>query len=187
MPLLNSLVLRIIWGPREAWLAVRSADPGWQRSLLGHAAPLAFIPALGWPLGDALDPAGPAAVASASSLAAAAITTFVLCLATVVVVAGAIYALAPEFGAPRHWNRAVAVAAYSSTPVLLAVPLLASATLTILFIASLFHACLLCGLGLQRLVGCRGEDAAMYVAAVGFVAGIAGLVLGGLSSAVGIL
>jgi len=39
----------------------------------------------------------------------------------------------------------------------------------------------------QRLLGCRSEDAALYVAAVGFVSAIAGLVLGGLSSAVGFL
>jgi hypothetical protein len=71
--------------------------------------------------------------------------------------------------------------------VLLASPLLASAVLTILVIVALFHACFLCGIGVRRVLGCRGEDAAMYVAAVGFVSVLAGLLLGGLSSAAGIL
>jgi predicted permease len=80
-----------------------------------------------------------------------------------------------------------AIAAYSSVPVFLASPLLASPTLTILVIAAFFHSCVLCSLGLRRLLGCRSEDAAMYVAATGFVSGVAGLILGGLSGAAGIL
>ena len=81
----------------------------------------------------------------------------------------------------------MAVAAYSSVPVFLASPLLASATLTILVMCAFFHACVLCAMGLRRLLGCSSEDAPMYVAAAGFVAGLAGMLAGGLSSAAGIL
>lgn len=158
--------LRLLWRPEQAWDAARSAAPGWRRTLAGVGAPLALIPAVTWP---------------------AFATTFVLCLATLLLVAAAIHLLAPLFSTERNWDRAVVVAVYAGTPVFLAAPLLTSAVLTILFIAAFFHACFLCGIGLRRVLGCPGEDAAMFVAAVGFVSALAGLVLGGLSSAAGIL
>jgi hypothetical protein len=159
--------LRLLWRPEQTWDAVRSAAPGWRRSLSAIVAPLALIPAVSsWPSSG---------------------SAYAFCVATVLVAAAAIYALAPVFSAERNWDGAVSVASYSSVPVLLASPLLASATLTILVVLAFFHACFLCGIGLRRVLGCRGEDAAMYVAAVGFVSGVAGLVLGGLSSAAGIL
>jgi hypothetical protein len=165
--LLNSPSLQILWRPEEAWDAVRNAVPTWHRSLFGLVAPLALLPAIAWPIGYGA-------------------VTFCLCVTTVCVVAAVIYALAPLFSTARQWDGAMAVAAYSSVPVFLASPLLAWATLTILVVVAFFHACMLCAVGLRRVLGCR-DDAAMYVAAVGFVCGIAGLVLGGLSSAVGIL
>ena len=165
---------------------MRAAAPRWQRSLFGLAAPLSLVPAIAWPIGHALDPIGPDG-ASARSLAVSSGTTFAFCLAAVLVVAAASYALAPVFSVARHWDRAMAIAVYSAVPVFLASPLLASAVLTIVVIAALFHACFLCSIGLRQLLGCRNEDAAMYVAAAGFVSGAAGLVLGGLSSAAGIL
>jgi hypothetical protein len=164
---LNASALRLLWRPEQTWDAVRTAVPKWQRALSRIVAPLALIPAIAW-------------WPSFGS-------TFAFCIATVLLVAGAIHVLAPLFSVTRDWDRAVAVAAYSSVPVFLASPLLASPTLTILVVAAFFHACFLCGIGLRRLLGCRSEDAAMYVAAVGFVSAVAGLMLGGLSGAAGIL
>ena len=185
-PKLRIPALRILWRPEEAWEAVRAAAPCWQRSLFGLAAPLSLVPAIAWPIVHALDPIGPDG-ASARSLTVSSGTTFAFCLAAVLLVAAAIYALAPVFSAARNWDRAMATAVYSAVPVFLASPLLASAVLTILFIVALFHACFLCAIGLRRLLGCRSEDAAMYVAAVGFVSGFVAFVLGGLSSAAGFL
>jgi hypothetical protein len=168
LSLLNSPSLRILWRPEGAWDAVRAAAPAWHRSLFRVAAPLALVPAIAWPIGYG-------------------VITFGLCLATVFLVAAVIYALAPVFSAARHWDRAMAVAAYAGVPVFLASPLLASPVLTIVVIVAFFHACFLCSIGLRRLLDCRSEDAAMFVAAVGFVSGLAGMVVGGLSSAAGIL
>jgi hypothetical protein len=81
----------------------------------------------------------------------------------------------------------MAVAAYSSVPVFLASPLLASATLTIVLVVAFFHACVLCATGVRCVLDCPSGDAAMYVAAAGFVSAVAGMVLGALSSAAGIL
>ena len=113
--------------------------------------------------------------------------TFFLCLATVAIAAAAIHVLAPHFSAERHWDGAMAVAAYSSVPVFIASPLLASATLTIVLVVAFFHSCVLCAIGMRRVLGCPSEETAMYVAAVGFVCGLAAMILGGLSSAAGIL
>jgi hypothetical protein len=158
--------LPLLWRPEQTWDALRSAVPKWQHSLLGIVAPLALIPAVAWP-----------------SFA----VTFSFCVATVLMIAAAIWLLAPVFSAQRNWDRAAAVAAYSTVPVFLASPLLASAVLTILVVVAFFHACFLCAIGLRRVVGCPGEDAALYVAAAGFVSVLAGLLLGGLSGAAGIL
>jgi len=180
-----NLLLRILWRPDEGWEAVGAVNPGWLRSLFGVVVPLAVLPALAWPIGHALDPIGPDA--TAHSLTASFALTFAFSVAAVIVAAAAIYALAPVFSVRRHWQHAMAVAAYASVPVFLASPLLALPTLTILVVAAFFHSCVLCGYGLRQLLRCRSEDAALYVAAAAFVAGLAGLVLGGLSSAVGIL
>ncbi len=180
------LKLHILWRPDAAWQAVRAAEPGWRRSLFGHVAPLALLPAISWPVGHALDPIGPQAL-EVAALAVSFAVTFLLCVATVVLAAAAIHLLAPVFGVARRWDAAMAVAAYASTPVLVAAPLLFSAVLTIIVVVAFFHACVLCSQGVRHVLGCRGEDASLYVAAVGFVSGIAGLILGGLSGAAGIL
>ena len=180
-----NLLLRILWRPDEGWEAVRTLDPGWLRPLFQVVIPLAVLPAIAWPIGHAVDPIGPDA--TGRSLTALFAITFAFSVGAVVVAAAAIYALAPVFSVQRRWRHAIAVAAYASVPVFLASPLLASPTLTILVVAAFFHSCVLCSQGLRRLLRCRSEDAAMYVAAAAFVAGLAGLVLGGLSSAAGIL
>jgi hypothetical protein len=177
--------LPILWRPADAWGAVAAARPGWRRSLFGHAAPLALVPALAWPIGHAVDPIGPDV--ATRSFPVSFVATFLMCLAAVALVAAVIHALAPVFEVRRQWDAAMAVSALSATPVLLASPFLASAALTILVVVALFHSCFLCGLGVRRLLGCASEDAAMYVAAVVVAASLAGFLLGGLSSAAGIL
>ncbi len=184
--MLSFPLLRIVWRPEEGWQAVLAVHPGWLHSLFSQAVPLSLLPAVAWPLGHALDPIGPQAV-SVASLAASSIATFGLCVATSLLGAAAIYVLAPLFEVRRQWDRAMAVATYSATPLLLAAPLLVSATLTILVVVALFHSCLLCSLGLQRLLRCRREDAPMYVAAVAMAVVLSGLVLGGLASSIGLL
>jgi hypothetical protein len=179
-------LLRIVWRPEQGWQAVLAFHPDWLHSLLSQAVPLSLLPAVAWPLGHALDPIGPQVV-SVASLAASCLATFGLCVATVLLAAAAIYVLAPFFEVQRQWDGAMAVAAHSATPLLLASPLLVSATLTILVVVALFHSCLLCTLGLQRLLRCRRDDAPMFVAAVAMAVVLSGLVLGGLASSTGLL
>ena len=183
---LKNPFLSIVLRPGAGWEAVRAAPPRWHAALLYHVAPLALLPAIAWPIGHALDPIGPQALAPAWFAGSFAMT-FGFCIAAVALTAAALHALAPFFGAARHWDRAFAVAAYSSTPVLLAGPLLVSAVLAIVAVVAFFHACALGALGVERVLGCRGEDAAMYVAGAALLSGAGGLALGALCGIAGIL
>jgi len=174
----------ITFRPDGAWRALRAADPSWIASLLRHALPLSLLPALAWPLGQAWSgelPWVPAAVV------ASLVSSVLLIFASILVLAAAFYLLCPFFDMPRAWPRSVAVAAFASTPVLLAGALLVIPGMIVASVASLIHSCALCYLGVQRVLGCRESEAAFFVAAACMLALVGGLLLGGLCSAVGLL
>jgi hypothetical protein len=97
------------------------------------------------------------------------------------------FLLAPVFGVARSWDRSIALASYASTPVLLSWFLLLYPPLAVLPIAALLHCFALCYLGVQQLLECRESEAAMFVAAAWVFSIVGGMLLGGLSSAAGLL
>ena len=111
----------------------------------------------------------------------------VLTLATVLTIALAIYALAPFFEARRSWDCAIAVAAYASTPVLLAGALLFVPILVIASVGAFLHALVLCSVGMNVLLGCPDSDCPAFVASVAVASGAASMALGALCSAIGLL
>jgi hypothetical protein len=178
----------MVFTPSSEWTVLASAVPSWRASLFGYVLPLALFPAALWPAGQmASDSPPPGWTASAPQFASAFTTTLALALASVVLLAAAFYVLAPVFDVRRSWDRSMTVAAYSSTPVLLAAPLLVSPVLAIGTILGLFHGLALCYLGLQEVQRCRESESALFVAAASFCSGLALLVLGGLCSAAGVL
>ena len=108
-------------------------------------------------------------------------------LAAVTILALALFVLAPWFEAARSWDRAMAVACYASTPVLLSWFLLLFPPFAVLPIVALLHCFALCYLGVQQLLECRESEAAMFVAAAWVLSGIGGMLLGGLCSAAGLI
>jgi hypothetical protein len=170
--------LDITLRPTAAWQAIRTVKPRWTRSLLGHALPLALLPATAWPVGQSAS--GSAAVFSFAS-------TLVFSLASVVLFALGVYVLSSFFEAERDWDRSMAVAAYASTPVLLCGALLVIPLLVIASLAGFVHFLVLAHLGLQRVLGCRADDAAGFTAASCLFAAVASMVLGGLCSAAGLI
>lgn len=160
------------------------ADPPWSATLLRYLLPLCALPALAWPLGQAWSGELPWA---AAKLAPAFFGTATAALVSIVVLAGAFYLLAPFFDADRTWRRALAVAAYGSTPVLLTGALLVSPVLIVACVASLVHCCALYYLGVQALLGCRESDAAFFCAAAAMLSIVGGLVAAGLCSAAGLI
>jgi hypothetical protein len=176
--------IAITFRPVGAWEAIRSADPGWTRCLLGHALPLALLPGAAWPVGQALSGDLPW---SAAALWASVLSTVGFTLASVVLLAIAFYALSPFFVARRRWRGCLAVAAFASTPVLLAGALLVMPVLIVASIVACIHCFALCYLGVQRVLGCPEHEAAFFVAGACMFALIASLVLGGLCSAAGLI
>lgn len=157
---------------------MRAANPRWTRTLARYAAPLALLPAIAWPIGQ-----GASGWAAAVSFA----STLALSLASVLLFAAGAYALASFFEAARDWDRAVAVAAYASTPMFACGALLVVPVLVVASVAGFVHCLALAYLGMQTVLGCKETDAAAFTAGAGLFALVAGLVLGGLCSAVGLI
>jgi Yip1 domain len=170
--------------PGAAWEAVKEADPSWTASVLRHALPLSFLPALAWPLGRVASGELPWA---GGAVGASFLSTVLLSLAAILVFAVAFYLLCPFFDMPRAWHRSVAVAAFASTPVLLVGGLLFIPGMIVASVASLVHCFALCYLGVQRLLGCRESEAAFFVAAAAMLSLVGSLLLGGLCSAAGLI
>ena len=170
--------------PAAAWAQLRAADPPWSASLLRHALPLSLLPAVAWPLGQFWSGDLPSMRAG---VAGSVVSTVLLTLAAIVVFAAAFYVLAPFFNAPRVWRRCVAVAAFGSTPVLLAGALLVVPAMIVACVAALIHCCALCYLGVQQVLACRESEAAFFIAAAGMLSIVAALLIGGLCSAAGLI
>jgi hypothetical protein len=144
---------------------VRAARPGWLASLGVQVLPFALLCAIAWP----------------------GMRTILILLAAVIILASTLFVLAPWFQAARSWDRAMAVACYASTPVLLSWFLLLFPPFAVLPIVALIHCFALCYLGVQQLLECRESEAAMFVAAAWVLSGIGGMLLGGLCSAAGLI
>jgi hypothetical protein len=157
--------LSIVFRPTSGWRAVRAAQPRWLRSLLAQALPFSLLSLLTWPKA----------------------ATVPLCLAGVLLLGLAFFALASWFEVRRSWDRSLAVAAYASTPVFLAWPLLVAPQLAVVAVVGLLHCFALCYLGVQLVLDCRESEAAMYVAAAWVVSAVGGMLLGGLCTAAGLL
>ena len=175
--------LGILIAPTATWRVLRAADPSWAQSLLGYALPLALLPSVAWPLGQSFAGAAPA-LAGPAAIALGFATTLLLTVACTVLLALGIYLLSGFFGVARSWNRATAVAAYSSTPVLLCGALLVVPLLVIASVGGFLYGLALCSIGLKAMLGCREEDAAAFVAGAGFFLGASSMALGALCSAI---
>jgi hypothetical protein len=176
--------LGILFRPQATWRRIRAADPPWGRSLLGYALPLALLPSIAWPLGQSL---ADGTRGSAAALVAGFTATLVLSLASVLLLALGIYLLSGFFEVARSWNRATAVAAYSSTPVLLCGALLLNPILVIASVGGFLYGLALCSIGLQEMLGCKEGETAGFVASAGVFLGASSMALGALCGAIGLL
>jgi len=176
-------IVGIVLRPSGSWATLRTATPRWTRSLLAHALPLALLPAIAWPVGQSL--VADSGISGWPGIAGGFVATLLLTLACLLLTAAAIHVLAPFFGVPRHWDRAVAVAVHASTPVLLCGALLFVPVLVVASVAALIHALVLCSLGLRIVMGCKEEDCPAFVACIAMLSGAAAMGLGALCSAIG--
>ena len=177
--------LAIVFRPRATWESLRRGQATWDSSLLHHALPLTLLPAVAWPVGLYMQ--GSPLVSGAGAMASAFASTLLLTLACLVCTAAAIYALSAFFEARRDWNAAVALSAYSATPVLLAGGLLFMPVLVVAGILALLHALVLLSVGAEVLLDCRSSDCPGFVAGVALASAMASMALGALCSAIGLI
>jgi len=187
MRLVNRAYL-IVVRPRSEWDAVRAENRPWWSVLLGYVLPLSFLPAVGWATGLALTGMSPTdAGPLGSTFAGSVLLTVLLLLVSVVLLALAFYALAPMYDAERHWDRAVSVAGYGTTPVLLAGVLLVMPVMVMASMVAMLHNFVLYYVGLERAIGCKQSVAAEYLALSCLLAAIASGAVGAAGGALGIL
>lgn len=179
MPLIG-----IVFRPTAAWERVRALDAPWTRPLLRHALPAALVLAIAWPIAQAAIGTLPR---DGATLAAEVATIALLSLAAVVALAAGFHLLGPLFRVPRRWNRAVAVAAYATTPAFMGGALFAIPFLAALGMVAFLHCFALSYLGVQQVLGCREPDAMGYAVAAWVFGGLAAMLLGALCSAAGVL
>jgi hypothetical protein len=157
--------LAVIYRPTRTWQALRAERPGWVRSTALQVLPLSLLCALPWPF----------------------VSTVLLVVVSVLTLALGFFALSPWFDVPRSWDGSVAVASYASTPVLVAWGLLLFPPFAILPIVALLHSFALGYLGVQEVLGCREEEAALLVAAAWVFSAVGSMLVGGLCGAAGFL
>jgi hypothetical protein len=184
MPIPSHPIVSILFRPAAAWDALRTANRPWSVPLLRHVAPLALLPAVAWPVGQVGSGVLPA---QPGTLLGAFGATFAFSVASVLLLALALYAVSPFFRCQRRWHRCFSVAAYASTPVLVSGALLFIPMLLIACFAAFAFFFVLCDMGVKQVLGCREDEADSFVVVACVLAAIGSMALGALCSAAGLI
>jgi Yip1 domain len=177
--------LRLIVSPAREWEAVAAAELPSGKVLLGYVVPLSAVPAVAWMIGLAIFGADlgfrdeDVVPLTFGRILYSGTVTLAASILSVLALAAAFYLVAPMYATPRHWRRALAVAAYGTTPLWVAGVLLVKPGLVIVGLVAFLHCCHLYYSGLQRVAGVKRGDAAEYVAISLFLVTIASVVVGG--------
>ncbi|MGH8764448.1 MAG: Yip1 family protein [Burkholderiales bacterium] len=160
------LLLRV---PDAEWRAIARESPSPAHVMTRFVLPLACIPAACWSLNlllngqaGALD--APAQPVGAAQLAEGMLLTYAGTVLSILLMAAAIFVLAPLFSGPRAWRPCLQVAGYGSAPLLLAGALLTIPELAVAMVLAAFHSMYLVYGGLKRVHGVKDDQAAEYVA-----------------------
>jgi len=167
---------------------LRREDASWVRTLSSHVLPLALLPAVAWPVGQALEGRLPDFDATPlAALAAAFGATFLATVASVIALAAGLWLCEGPAGVVRNWSRSMLVAAYAGTPVLLSGALLFLPVLVLASLIAMLHCFALCHSGARDVLGCPATVADGFTAASIVVAFAVTLAFGALCGAAGIL
>lgn len=186
---LKRAVRMVLW-PNDEWRAISNEVPRPLALLTGFVVPLACIPAASWSVGLAVF-GGKGVVArdstspSVGEIVNGGLQALMGSVASILLVAAALFVLAPLFARPRNWPRAFQVAVYSSSPVLLAGVLLILPDLVFALMVAAVHSFYLQYLGVQYVLGAKEGDAAEYVALVIVLVIMGSTLLGALSAMTG--
>lgn len=176
---------RMIVAPTAEWKIIAHQRVRTVAMLASYVMPLALIPAAGWSLGLAkFGVAGQAGV-EAKALIHGALLAFVGTLLWIGLSAASMALLARVFGAGRDWLRALQVAAYSATPVMLTGCALVWPDLLSVLVIAFFHSLYLQYGGVRYVLNVKESQAAEFVALSTVTLMVASTVLGAIATALG--
>ena len=175
---------RLMSAPAAEWRTIAADPPAIRTLMLGHTAPLSAVTALAWATGAIL---APLRQGVSLPFAVIALTTFLLCLVSILLQAGAIALLLPMYDRRRDWHRALVVAAYAATPILLCGILFFVPTLVIVIAIALPYAGYLLFVGAHEVLGVGRGDAAEFAVASMIVMTAASFALGALLGALDLI
>ena len=178
-------VKNILFQPKAEWEVISTESTPAAELYKGYIMPLAAIgPAasiIGMSVvGISMPFVGTFRVPITSAIAQA-VTSYVLTLVGVFIIALIIDALAPTFGGEKNQEQALKVAAYASTPSWVAGIVMLMPMLGILGLVAALYGLYLLYLGLPLLMKAPQEKAIPYTAVVVVVAVVVMIVIGGLS------
>ncbi|CAN0119991.1 unnamed protein product [Phaeothamnion confervicola] len=159
--------VRLTAAPENEWRAIRNEAPRAGSVLALFVLPLSLIPAASWSLGLLLygnDAGGSHTELDSIQIVRGGLVAYLGMVLSIGLCAASINIVAPLFACRRDWPRALQVAAYSASPVLIAGLVLLVPNLAYVLILPFFHSLYLQYAGLQHVLGVRERDAAEYVA-----------------------
>ena len=156
----------ILTNPAREWAVIDAEPLDLGKLLVGYVLPLAAIGPIASMIGWSLFGFGGILRISMGSLITMAITSFIMTVIGVFVLAWVINALAPTFNAQQSMPQAIKVAAYSSTAAWVAGIFNIIPALSLLAVIGGLYSLDLCWIGLPILRKAPPEMAATYVIVV---------------------
>ena len=155
----------ILTNPRQEWAAIDAEPLDLGQLLVGYVLPLAAIGPIASIIGWSAFGFGLFRI-SMGTIIGMAITSYVMTIIGIFVLAWVINALAPTFGATQSMPQAIKVAAYSSTAAWVAGIFNIFPALAILAVIGGLYSLYLCWVGLPILMKAPAEKATTYVIVV---------------------
>ncbi len=156
----------ILANPRQEWAAIDAEPLDIGQLLVGYVLPLAAIGPIATIIGWSAFGLGGMFRPSMGTIIGIAVTSYILTIVGIFILAWVINALAPTFSATPSMPQAIKVAAYSATAAWIAAIFNIMPVLAILGVIGGLYSLYLCWIGLPILMKAPPEKATTYVFAV---------------------
>jgi hypothetical protein len=156
----------ILTNPRQEWAAIDAEPLDIGQLLVGYVLPLAAIGPIASIIGWSAFGFGGLFRLSMGTVIGMAVTSYILTIVGIFILAWVINALAPTFNATPSMPQAIKVAAYSATAAWIAAIFNIMPALAILGVIGGLYSLYLCWIGLPILMKAPAEKATTYVIAV---------------------
>lgn len=170
--------------PMTEWVAIAAISPGQLRSALSHAGTLSILSSIAWAAGQLMfvPPHNPGLTFLILTL-----RTFAFYSVAIVLLGLSITVLMTMYGARRDARRAMVLAGFGATPVLVCGLLTVYPLLAIVTVMAVPLAGYQLHVGAQIVAGVRPADAAEFVAVSMVLATLVSIAAGGVLGSLGLL